>query len=241
MNYFIYDSKTLSLFPGAAPEPGCDRKALDVQVNPGTLVGLLVLLALLPFSGSALALDYRAAKSGDWSNARSWKPRGIPGAGDRITSLGRHTITVRAAAEIGRGGGGGAAVTLDQAGVLQLAEGARLRVHENLVLTGEGAQLRLNKGAKLMFAPLPDQSLQLQLFGPKQRIHFAGKSGERAEIVRDPQTQGHWFVASQGHRDSLISGAYGRICDALDPESRASSAAKVCHRQGLGPDLVCTC
>lgn len=177
---------------------------------------LAALTALLP--AAAYAVDYEAKTSGDWSNARTWRPRGVPGAGDRITNLGRHTITLAGAAVIGNGASE-PVLSLAGAGALVFAAGAQLTVQGHVRLSGDGALVTLGQNAKLLFAPTKDQVLQLQLFGPNQRIQFAGVSGARAELAQADGTAGHWFVASQGHRDSLLAGAYGRICGALEPES----------------------
>lgn len=182
----------------------------------GTQTLLLLLLGFL--SHAAAAIDYRVARSGDWDKARTWQPRGVPGAADRITGFGRHTVTLTGAAVIGDGSDG-AAITIEQAGMLELAGGAELTVQGNLLLSGDGAQLQLGEKASVLFAPNQEQTFRLQLFGPNQRVHFEGKAGARAELARAEGAAGHWFVESQGHRDSLLSGAYGRICDALDPAS----------------------
>jgi len=179
---------------------------------------IVVLLVALLGSAQAFATDYVARKSGAWSDARVWQPRGVPGIGDRVQGIGRHTITVDSAVTIGRGQSGPALV-LNGAGELVLADRAQLEVRGHLAMTGEGAKLRIGKSAELLFASGAEQVLQLQLFGAGQRLTFTGAPGERGKIGLAPDSEGHWFVASDGQRDSVLAGAYGQICDALDPES----------------------
>ena len=170
----------------------------------------------LALIASAGAEDYRARASGDWHKPGIWQPRGVPGLGDRIVGLGRHVVTLSAPAEIGRGEGEPVLV-LDGSGTLVVGDGAVLGMHGHLTLTGEGAQLELRADSRIEFSPGPEQTFELQLFAPKQRVLFAGRSGARGELTLARGAQGHWFVASKGHRDALLGGAYGRICDALNP------------------------
>lgn len=185
-------------------------------------VGITILVAMtIPgWSAVVLAVEYRASASGPWSNARTWRPRGVPGAGDTVIGVGRHTVTIDPADKVSIGDGAERpAIVLDGEGVLELAEGATLRLAGHLLLSGEGARVRIGSAARLLFAPTNQQVLQLQLFGARQRLEFAGRAGARGEIGLAAQSAGGWFVASQGHRDSLLGGRYGRICDALDPDS----------------------
>ena len=55
---------------------------------------VLVLIALLGFSGIAEAGLFWSAGSGDWSNGSSWDVGSKPGAGDQALVLWGHTITV---------------------------------------------------------------------------------------------------------------------------------------------------
>lgn len=177
-------------------------------------------LVILGFSATAGAVGYSAKASGDWSNAKTWRPRGVPGAGDSVVSLGRHRVTVSGPQAIKVGTGDPApAIVLDGAGALVLTEGAQLQVAGHLQMTGEGARVEIGAAARLLFAPAQENVLQLQLFGSKQRLEFAGQAAARGEIGLLPGSQGGWFVASEGHRDSLLAGRYGKICDALDPAS----------------------
>jgi len=189
---------------------------------------MLLLLAVVP--GEAAALDYMAKKSGDWSNPKIWRPRGVPGAGDRVVSIGRHRVSVSGDLALGRAEGyaGTAsslpALTIDAMGQLVLQPESSLTLHGHLLMSGERARIRLEAAAKLLFAPTTSEPLQLQLFAANQRIEFAGEFGRRAEIALAKnsvagKSPGYWFIASEGHRDSLLEGAYGRISDALDPTS----------------------
>lgn len=185
----------------------------------------IALVAVVP----AFAADYSAKRSGDWSNPSTWKPRGVPGAGDRVVALGRHEISISASVEVGQPLNPAAkpdidkklqeALVIDGSGALVLKPGGRLAMHGHLVMRGDGARLEIGADARLSFAAPQDAALQLQMFGRNQRLVFAGESEKRGEIGLAENADGHWFVASQGHRDSLIAGAYGRISDALDPES----------------------
>lgn len=201
------------------------------------VVASLIASLSLVSAPEAEARDYTARKSGDWSSAGTWSPRGVPGQGDRVVSIGRHIVNLSGDLSLGgqadRGAeknvGDGAAASLpalvmDGSGQLILQADASLTLHGHLLMSGEGARLRLEPASKLLFAPPGTEALQLQLYASNQRIEFAGELGRRAEIAlaasgASGQPDGHWFVASEGHRDSLIEGAYGRISDALDPAS----------------------
>ncbi len=184
------------------------------------LIVACVALSAFGFTNSATAVDYRAKASGSWSSARTWRPRGVPGAGDRVVSVGRHTVTIdnAAASKIGTGTAA-VAIVLDGPGGLVLAPGAQLHVGGHLRMTGEGANVRIGPSARLLFAPNAQQFLQLQMLGGKQRVEFAGQPAARGEIGLVDETIGGWFVASEGHRDSLLAGSYGKITGALDPEN----------------------
>ncbi len=187
----------------------------------------------------AEARDYKARKSGDWTRAANWTPRGVPGKGDRIVSLGRHTMSISGDLALGgvedtntdaAANTAGAvvpslpALVIDGPGQLILTPDATLTLHGHLLMSGLGARLRLEAASRLLFAPSGAEALQLQMFSANQRIEFAGVLGRRAEIAlaessTSTQLERHWFVASEGHRDSLLMGTYGRISDALDPAS----------------------
>jgi len=185
-------------------------------------------LASIP---EAAAREYVAKKSGDWAAAGTWRPKGVPGKGDRVVSIGRHTVSVSGNQALGGAADGSAgaahlaafpALVMDGQGQLVITPDATLTLHGHLSMKGEGARLKLEAASKLLFAPASSEALQLQLFASNQRIEFAGELGRRAEIALakssvSNQAPGYWFVASEGHRDSLLEGAYGRISDALDP------------------------
>jgi len=188
------------------------------------IVAALGVLLTLGHTGIAGAVEYRASASGDWSNAKTWRPRGVPGVGDKVVSLGRHTVTVDGSEPVHIGDGTAtAALVLDGSGALLIEENAQLVISGHLLLSSEGARVQVGPSARLLFAPKQQQWLQLQMYGARQRLEFAGKSAARGEIglVADSAatTGGGWFVASNGHRDSVLAGRYGRISDALDPES----------------------
>ena len=202
-------------------------------VAPAVILSLSLIWPL-----DAAARDYTARKSGEWNSPGTWSPRGVPGRGDRVISIGRHTISLGGELALGgtsldaqaKGPTGATsplslkpALVMEGSGALVLKPDATLTLYGHLSMTGEGARLRLEAASKLVFAPLTGQALQLQLFASNQRIEFAGEFGRRAEIALADSGESpglsHWFVASKGHRDSLIAGAYGRISDALDPET----------------------
>ncbi len=171
-------------------------------------------------AAAANALEYRAKKSGSWDNPKTWQPRGVPGAGDTVTSIGRHTVTLDQQEPVRVGAGRTEpAIVLDGSGALVLAENSQLELAGHLHLAGEGAAVRIAKAARLLFAAADKQALQLQLLGSKQRLEFDGAAGSRGEIGLLPGAKGDWFVASEGHRDSVIAGRYGRISDANDAVS----------------------
>ena len=189
---------------------------------PGLVFPTLFLCVFLfMFPGQADAKDYVARKSGDWMDPKTWKPRGVPGAGDRVRSIGSHAVRLAGSVTLGVERSASQtpydALVLDAAGSLTIAPQASLTLHGHLLMSGEGARLQVEAGASIWFAPAESHALQLKLFASGQRIEFAGVSESRGEIGRTADAKGHWFVASQGHRDSLVSGQYGRISDALDP------------------------
>ncbi len=55
-----------------------------------------VLGFLLLASMTLKATDYTSTGTGDWNNAATWSPSGVPGAGDNVTILATHTITLTA-------------------------------------------------------------------------------------------------------------------------------------------------
>ena len=189
---------------------------------PG-LVSLILFLFvfLFMFPGQADAKDYVARKSGDWMDPKTWKPRGVPGAGDRVRSIGSHDVRLAGSVTLGVERASEQipydALILDAAGSLTIAPQASLTLHGHLLMSGEGARLQVEAGASVLFAPAQNHALQLKLFASGQRIEFVGVSESRGEIGRAANAKGHWFVASEGHRDSVLSGSYGRISDALDP------------------------
>ena len=192
--------------------------------QPGLLLALVLGAGLMVASNPLSAKEYSAKRSGEWSNPSTWRPRGVPGAGDRVIGIGRYQVTLASEVVLGEMQGSGAAnsnagIVLDGAGQLVLKAGARLTLGGHLQMTGEGASIRLESASQLLFAPSPDMPLQLQMHGANQRFEFAGESGQRAEVGLAPGSEGHWFFASEGHRDSVVAGAYGRISDALDPTS----------------------
>lgn len=200
------------------------------KVTHFIVLAVLVATVMLAVPDQANARDYTAKRSGEWGEAKNWRPRGVPGKGDRVVSIGRYRMSVSGDFELGGTADGEAAnsvsampaLTIDQAGQLVLQPDSSLTLHGHILMSGETARIRLLAESKLWFAPPTSEPLQLQMLGSKQRIEFAGERGRRAEIAlaknaEQKKLAGHWFVASEGHRDSLLEGAYGRISDALDP------------------------
>lgn len=64
-------------------------------------VGALIAIALLTISfaapGTASAVAYTSAGSGDWSNSATWAPNGVPNGADTVVIGAGHTITVTSA------------------------------------------------------------------------------------------------------------------------------------------------
>ena len=58
------------------------------------VVASLIASLSLVSAPEAEARDYTARKSGDWSSAGTWSPRGVPGQGDRVVSIGRHIVNL---------------------------------------------------------------------------------------------------------------------------------------------------
>ena len=176
------------------------------------------LAGILLSSTTALAIDYRAVASGDWSDPAIWSPVGVPGNGDRVLGTGGHTLVVSGAESIGTGAET-AVLTLEDNAELILDSGASLTLHGHLDQRGWRSRVLLYPAAEVRFAPAAGQQFEWQQNNAGQRIEFDGDPGARAVIGLAAGAAGGWHVASVGFRDSLLAGRYGRIEDAIEPAS----------------------
>jgi uncharacterized repeat protein (TIGR01451 family) len=96
----------------------------------------LVVVVCLFANGAFAQINYASVASGNWNDANTWSPVGVPGAGDDVTITNGYTVTVT-------GNETADSVTLDNAGsnTLILAAGATLN------LESVGTALTVSSGA----------------------------------------------------------------------------------------------
>ncbi|MEM7219145.1 MAG: hypothetical protein AAF515_12325 [Pseudomonadota bacterium] len=187
------------------------------RVRSSRTIAAIIALGVALANGTH-AEDYAAIASGNWGDSATWQPAGIPGAGDRVTGLGNHTVTVAADHTIGSGDEE-VALVIDGSGGVTLAPGARLVVAGHIDQKGWRNVVQLGAGAAIRFDPAADAQFEWRQNNAGQRILFAGAANNRAVIGLTDTAAGGWHVASVGFRDSVFGGSYGRIEDALDPTS----------------------
>ncbi|HWD20356.1 MAG TPA: putative Ig domain-containing protein [Verrucomicrobiae bacterium] len=124
------------------------------RIVRSSLLIVLTSACVLPQVSSSATITWTNSAGGAWSDASSWDPNQVPGAGDsaRITASGAYTVSLDAATEVSSlvvGGNAGVAtlsvttdLTLDQAssvganGILELA-GGNLRGPGSLAVAGK--------------------------------------------------------------------------------------------------------
>ena len=177
---------------------------------------IATLLRTLPLS--ALATDFRAIATGDWSNPNIWSPIGAPTLKDTVLGLGTNNVTVTSAHEIGDSTANDA-LTFDGEGRLKLASGATLTAYGHFHALAYRSELVIHDDAQLLFSSAFGQLFHFQQSSSEQLVTFNGQSGARGKISLSPTAEGHYFFLTEGFRDSRVNGSYGIIEDAFDPVS----------------------
>ena len=175
---------------------------------------------LLAWSAAASATPYEAVADGNWHDPDIWQPRGVPGAGDLVLSLGGHSITVNDDVTLGADAGS-VALTISRDAKLVIPEGVVFTLAGHFDQRGYRSMVQIGAGAAILFQPQPDQVLEWRLRAPDQRVLFAGEPGNRARVGLTDESEGHYFFRAAGHRDAVFGGSYGLVTDAFDPRTGA--------------------
>ncbi|MES2621789.1 MAG: hypothetical protein V4615_13145, partial [Bacteroidota bacterium] len=62
--------------------------------NKATALNLIVMLVSVFATNTAFGAAKSSAASGNWSDAATWQPVGVPDAADHVTIKGGHTVTI---------------------------------------------------------------------------------------------------------------------------------------------------
>lgn len=162
-------------------------------------------------------LTFSAIATGNWEDATTWNQDRAPTAGDDIATLAGNTVTINADAAIGAGGGDVFGIGNDSQ--LILAEGVSLTVNGNFVQDGYNSNVVLNANSAILFNPAAGQLFTYRRDLQRMTIRFNGRPNERARIGLAPTALGGYYIDSNGSRDQLLRGSYGRIEDSYNPDT----------------------
>ena len=194
---------------------------LTMRVSVSAIHSSIRNLAVAALTGlllgqGAVAIDYTAVADGDWDNASTWSPAGVPGAGDRVVSMGANNVSVRGAEQIGDGTET-VAINVDDIGALIIEPGASLTVAGHLNHSGWRGEIIIRAGAALLFDAAAGQQLEFQANNANQKLTFDGAPSNRGRLGLAAGAAGGWHIEAAGFRDSRINGSYGIISDSFNP------------------------
>lgn len=175
----------------------------------------LAVLALALYACSSQAAIFSAVGPGNWSDPAIWNQTVAPGVGDVVATLAGHQVTIDTNTTIGTGTG--FALSIGNGSRLILAEDVTLTVNGDLVQDGYASEVFLNANSEILFNPAAGQLFQFRRTSQHMHTTFDGRPNERARIGLTDTAAGGYFISTNGSRDQLLSGSYGRIEDSFDP------------------------
>jgi hypothetical protein len=203
---------------------------------------LLILALLLP--ASLWGTAYTATQSGNWNQAATWGGAGVPVNGDTFT-IGAYTVTVSdTQTAVASGATGTVMGTVQQGGVLIIANSGRLNARGDLNLQ-RGATINVQGGGTYNFNCIDGATCKINMLatgtGPVN-FQIIGAAGNPAVLMNTPQgTTGMGMIDGYTNAQNpvptfnyfKISGLGGSATRALDFRASPLSGYNTTFTNGL--------